>query len=462
MDFLFKAPHILLILLEVIVLFNIIIIVHELGHFWAARWRGLVVEKFGIWFGRPLWKKEINGVEYSLGCIPAGGFVSLPQLAPMEVIEGEGKQDKKSLPLAKPIDKIIVAFAGPLASMLLALFFATVIWIVGRPVSEAESTTKIGFVIEESPAEKAGLKPGDIILEVDNFQVTRFGGMGNMTESINWNIIRSETESIPIKIKRGDEIITLMVTPTIPEREGWKRSELKQIGIYPAQTPVIAQVISKSPAQRAGLRGGDIISSINGTPLNSLSEVATLMTQLDLKDPVTLGINRGGNTLEVTLVREVLLDPANEDKTPKIGILWDDRGVTNLAYPSPIEQVVASLKTMVATLEAVFSPTSSVKAEHLSGPVGIMRVYYLLFESTDGWRLAIWFSVILNVNLAILNLLPIPILDGGHITIATIEAARRKPIRPKTLEILQTGFAYLLIGYMLYITFFDVQDLSLW
>jgi regulator of sigma E protease len=462
MDFLFKAPHILLILLEVIVLFNIIIIVHELGHFWAARWRGLVVEKFGIWFGRPLWKKEINGVEYSLGCIPAGGFVSLPQLAPMEVIEGEGKQDKKSLPLAKPIDKIIVAFAGPLASMLLALFFATVIWIVGRPVSEAESTTKIGFVIEESPAEKAGLKPGDIILEVDNFQVTRFGGMGNMTESINWNIIRSETESIPIKIKRGDEIITLMVTPTIPEREGWKRSELKQIGIYPAQTPVIAQVISKSPAQRAGLRGGDIISSINGTPLNSLSEVATLMTQLDPKDPVTLGINRGGNTLEVTLVREVLLDPANEDKTPKIGILWDDRGVTNLAYPSPIEQVVASLKTMVATLEAVFSPTSSVKAEHLSGPVGIMRVYYLLFESTDGWRLAIWFSVILNVNLAILNLLPIPILDGGHITIATIEAARRKPIRPKTLEILQTGFAYLLIGYMLYITFFDVQDLSLW
>jgi regulator of sigma E protease len=91
-----------------------------------------------------------------------------------------------------------------------------------------------------------------------------------------------------------------------------------------------------------------------------------------------------------------------------------------------------------------------------------MRVYYLLFESPDGWRLALWFSVILNVNLAILNLLPIPILDGGHITVAGVEAIRKRPIKAKTLEILQTGFAYLLIGYMLYITFFDIQDLSPW
>src|SRR5688572_8738003 len=126
----------LFICLEVIVVFNLMIIVHELGHFLAARWRGLVIEKFGIWFGKPLWKKKINGVEYSLGCIPAGGFVALPQLAPMEVMEGKVETPREQLPPISALDKIIVAFAGPLFSFLLAIIFAVIVWKVGRPVSE--------------------------------------------------------------------------------------------------------------------------------------------------------------------------------------------------------------------------------------------------------------------------------------------------------------------------------------
>src|SRR5580698_9049304 len=144
------------IILEVLVIFNLMIIVHELGHFLAARWRGLVVEKFGIWFGKPLWKKKINGVEYSLGSIPAGGFVALPQLAPMEVMEGKVETPREQLPPISVLDKIIVAFAGPLFSFLLAVVFAVIIWQVGRPVSDAESTKTIGFVAEDSPASEAG------------------------------------------------------------------------------------------------------------------------------------------------------------------------------------------------------------------------------------------------------------------------------------------------------------------
>src|SRR6266566_3987823 len=102
-----------LILLEVLILFNLLIVVHELGHFLAARWRGLYIEKFGVWFGKPIWKKTVNGVQYSLGSLPFGGFVALPQLAPMDIIEGKADMDRAKLPKISALDKIIVAVAGP-------------------------------------------------------------------------------------------------------------------------------------------------------------------------------------------------------------------------------------------------------------------------------------------------------------------------------------------------------------
>ena len=140
-----QVARVILIVLEVLALFNLLIIVHELGHFLAARWRGLYIEKFGVWFGKPIWKKTINGVEYLLGSLPFGGFVALPQLAPMDMIEGKADVDRAQLPKISAFDKIIVAFAGPLFSFLLAVVFAIVIWTVGRPVSESEATTIIGY-----------------------------------------------------------------------------------------------------------------------------------------------------------------------------------------------------------------------------------------------------------------------------------------------------------------------------
>src|SRR5213595_423669 len=168
--------RIVFILLEVLLLFNLLIVVHELGHFLAARWRGLYIEKFGIWFGKPLWKKTINGVQYSLGSLPFGGFVALPQLAPMDIIEGKADVDRAKLPKISALDKIIVAFAGPLFSFLLAVVFAVIIWAVGRPVSEADATTTVGYVLPDSPAAQAGLKTGDKIISVDGYPVRRFGG----------------------------------------------------------------------------------------------------------------------------------------------------------------------------------------------------------------------------------------------------------------------------------------------
>ena len=443
------------ILLEVLILFNLIIIAHELGHFVAARWRGLVVEKFGIWFGKPLWKKTIGGVEYSLGSIPAGGFVALPQLAPMESVEGGSVHDRASLPPVSALDKIIVALSGPVASMLLALLCAVIVWFVGRPVSQAETSTVIGYVLPEGPAAKAGLQPGDKILEVNRHPVSKFAGMGNMRQSVMWNVVRSEEPLIPVKIERDGAVQTVEVEPTVPERQGWGRRPLRQIGILPAMTPMVAKVFKDSPAAVAGIRPRDLITAVDGQPLLSLPSLSEYLDQHQAGVPVDLTVQRGEETLQLAVTP---LLPEGEKK-PRIGIQWDDRGPTVLEHPNPLQLVVGSVRTMVDTLSAVFSPRSDIKAEHLSGPVGIMRIYYLLFESPDGWRLALWFSVVLNVNLALLNLLPIPVLDGGHIMLAIIESIRRKPINVRVLEIVQSGFAFLIIGYMLYVTFFDVQDL---
>ena len=154
------------------------------GHFLAARWRGLKVERFAVWFGKPIWKKKIGDVEYCLGCIPAGGYVSLPQMAPMDVIEGKGDEPRELLPPISAIDKIIVAVAGPLFSFLLAVVFAVVVWGVGKPVNDSEKTTAVGWVDPGGPAWTAGLRPGDVILEVDGKKVTQFAPPAQ--DSVTW------------------------------------------------------------------------------------------------------------------------------------------------------------------------------------------------------------------------------------------------------------------------------------
>src|SRR3954471_1559499 len=252
--------RVIFILLEVVLLFNLLIVVHELGHFLAARWRGLYIEGFGVWFGKPLWKKTINGVQYSLGSLPFGGFVKLPQLAPMDIIEGKADMERAALPRISALDKVIVAVAGPLFSVLLALFFACVVWAVGHPVSESDLTTVIGYVHQDSPAAKAGLRPGDKILEVDGRRVSRFFGMN---DSIVWNVVRSEGPVIPFKVERDGKIVTMDVVPLIAETSGWRRKSTRQVMIHPAITPLVEDVEKDSPAAKAGLKGGDVITAVN-------------------------------------------------------------------------------------------------------------------------------------------------------------------------------------------------------
>jgi regulator of sigma E protease len=142
-----------------------------------------------------------------------------------------------------------------------------------------------------------------------------------------------------------------------------------------------------------------------------------------------------------------------------LGIIWDGNGKITISHPSAVEQVYSSLASVIETVGAIASPKTQIKPQHLGGAVMILNVYYRLFSAPHGWQLALWFSVILNVNLALINLLPIPVLDGGHILLSVIEGIRRRPISPRIIAVIQNACVVFVIGFMVYLAFFDVQDL---
>jgi regulator of sigma E protease len=447
----------IVILLEVVVLFNLLIFVHEVGHFLAARWRGLKIDRLAIWFGKPIWKKKVNGIEYALGFIPAGGYVALPQMATMEAIEGKSENSGQPLPPISPLDKIIVAFAGPLFSFLLALAFGVVVWIVGRPMPQnGGNSTLVGWVDPSGPAGKGGLLPGDRILEIDHQPVTQFAAPSQ--QSVMWRVITSQGTNIDITYERGGETHVVQVTPFKRATRWYERRALRQILVDPAEKAIVDSVATNSPASAVGLESGDEIVAVNGQKIYSPMALVLeedLMTNGPI-NPVKVKVRRGASEFEQVLLAKKPLKPANSG--PSFGIIWQANTNVVLAHPGPFSQVREGVDQILGTIGAVFSPKSDVGVQQLGGVVMIVRLYTNLFQNENGWRQVLWWSVVINVNLALLNLLPFPVLDGGHIVLGLLEVVRRRPFNARVLDYLQTGCAVLLIGFMVFICFYDTTD----
>ncbi len=319
--------------LEVVLLFNLLIGVHELGHFLAAKWRGLKIERFAIWFGKPIWKKKINGVEYALGWIPAGGYVALPQMATMEIIEGKGGEPQEkiiepfaervggdlketkidALPNVSPLDKIIVALAGPLFSFGLAIVFAFVVWGVGKPVNGDDNSTTIGWVDPTGPAWKSGLRPGDTILEIDGQPVKHFAPPAQ--DSVTWRLITSTGTNIAIKYLRDGKEDMAYPAAYHRKTQWYERRALRQILILPEMKSIVYGIASNSPAAQAGLTNGDEIIALNGRKIFSPQMIFSLEDSWSnaLPQPVILTVKRGDTQFDCTLLAVKPIQPANSN-----------------------------------------------------------------------------------------------------------------------------------------------------
>jgi regulator of sigma E protease len=455
MSLLATISQVILLIFVVLTVFNIIIFVHELGHFWAAKWRGLQVDRFQIWFGKPIWKKDINGVQYGLGWIPAGGFVALPQMAPMEAIEG-GEKPEKPLPPITPLDKIIVAAAGPLFSLLLALASAVVVWQVGKP-KDFVPTQTIGEVRPGSPGEKAGLMVGDKVLSINGKKVNGFRGT---LDSIFETIVLSSGPQIEFEVERSgaSEPLKLVSTFEIEETKWYQRRALRQVGIGALDEQLlVSSVIPNSPGARAGIQPEDQIVSLNGRSFIDSGEAVDFIKSMGT-EPIEVVISRAGKTMNLSLTAKKPLSPA--DANPMLGVstfsspFIDQR----IVHTGPITQVYDSVRMMWTTIVGLLTPSSNIGVDHLSGPVGIAKMQYELLQMDDGWRRILAFMVLFNVNLAIMNMLPFPVLDGGHITLALLEKIFGRPVRAKPLEVVQTACALMLMGLMLFVTSKDIGD----
>ena len=430
--------------LLVLFFFGLTIFIHEFGHFLAARRQGMKVERFSIGFGPKIFGWEKDGVEYCLAWIPFGGYVALPQMSPMETIEGKNRTKADELPPARPLSKILVACAGPIMNVVLAMVLACLIWEIGLPMPVNPSY--VGWIEPGSPEERLGIQVGDRIVKVNDRAVTTW-------MEISRAVAINREPTVNLVIQRGPDRRDYQVASAVNEVLG-----VKTINLYPQGRPYARSILNGSPAERAGVEPGDKFLSVEGVPVTSAQELKDLIGKQTGK-ATEVRVLRYGKVVVLSVVPGYNA----KEKAGRMGVELDDEMDYQVVRPGPPpwQQFRDIFQVMADTANALWhSKQTGVGARSLSGPVGILGGWWHEIMR-GGVRRGLWFAVLLNINLAIINLLPLPVLDGGHITFAIIESLRRKPLNARLVQGMSVAFMVLLIGFMLYVSYFDFLRLGL-
>jgi regulator of sigma E protease len=431
--------NVIYVVVAVILLFGAAVFVHEYGHYWMALRRGLKIEGFSIGFGPKIVSWMRDGVEWSWRWIPAGGFVKLPQMVTSDALEGKAEEPVEQLPNVSPWSKILVAFAGPMMNVVFGVAVAFLLWGTGIPIEI--NPPIIGYVDPASPEAKLGIQPGDKILSVDGKPV-------NTWREVQETTILAHSTNLAVVIARPGKLTNTYELSTVKS----EALGLKILNLDPRDHPVIKRVSAQSAAAAAGLKAGDEVLMFAQVPLYGREQFISLVGKCpgETKDII---IKRNGERLNLKVTPR--LDPGA--KAGRIGVeIGSGQPVYRIEYLTPWVQIREVVERTINTFSALaHSKQTGVGLKDLSGPPGILTLlaYYL---NTD-WRLALSFLVLLNINLAIINLLPIPVLDGGHIVMALVERLFGRPLPRRLVEYTTTAFAVLLIGFMLYVSFNDVR-----
>jgi regulator of sigma E protease len=434
----------------VAVLFGLTIFVHELGHYLVARWCGLVVETFSIGFGPALWKRKINGIVYKIGWIPFGGYVALPQLDPagMSLVQGSGESKDLTplapadtgsareapvrLPPVAPWKRILVSLAGAAGNILFAIVLAWLVYLIGKPATPSEESAMVGYVSEKSAAYEAGLRIGDEPITVNGRPVSNW---------LDFLMACSLHETVSVDLLRGKERLTITMPgeKSLYEMDG--KSLCMVLLVEPGQT-----------ADKAGLKPGDIIVAFNRQEIISRAQLIALVGASEGR---TLPVQFKRNGQMMTAM--VTPTPDEGTKQVRIGIRFNvnDVDFNHTVHPRPWTQLKFHATAIFRTLSALATPGQArATSKQVGGPLAILIGYYYIVRAS--LMVAVFFTGFLNVNLAIFNVLPIPVLDGGHVLFALWEAVFRRPVHPKIVIVVTNIFAVLLIGLFALLTGRDI------
>ncbi len=439
----------------VFLLFGVSVLVHEFGHFIVAKLLGMQADTFAIGFGPAIWKCRRGATEYRINWIPFGGYVALPQLDPaaMSAIQGG---DGKTLPPAAWWKRILVAVAGPAGNIIfgivLALFIAVMPWSNLHPGFEHLDATTIGWIVRGGVAEKAGLRVGDSVQAVGGIPVGTFdefiqechiqsGGTGHLATLTVSN--------------RLDGAVRELSVPLGTNSAGFYAVR----GIQMADICSVGEPKAESPAARAGIRAGDLIRRVDGEYLFCYTDFTNRIAASE-GALLRLELLRDGEPVEVEL-------SAAYDEEQARWLLGLPIGIAEISprqwmkYRNPVRQLTGDAGAIFRMLGALVAPQhkgeSGKVAKSLGGPVLILAsIWQWLLVS---FPVALGFIRFLNINLAILNLLPIPVLDGGHVIFALYEGIFRRKIPKRVLDLIMNFFVGLILILFAILVFRDFTRL---
>jgi regulator of sigma E protease len=418
---------------------GVLVFVHELGHFLVARWYGVRVLTFSLGFGPKLLKYRRGDTEYCISAIPLGGYVKLA---------GETVDDRRTgapdefLSKSKWV-RFQVYLAGPVMNLLLAFFLVAGILAQGADVPLWTSAPPvIGTVDEDSPAGRAGLKPGDRILSINGREVPTWDALNNVV------LPRAGRELMLVVDRQGQR----MEFRVVPQAEG--RYEIGRLGIQAIHRPQFTELLANHPAVQAGFRRGDVVLAIDGRAGLTQPEIIEYIRS-HAERPIVFTVERGGDQLDVSVV------PRLDGGIGKIGATIRGTEVRHID-PSAIEALKLSAQQnwemtveIGRLLKGLVTRDVSVKA--LMGPVTIASLSGSAGQ--EGWDVLFGLMATISLNLALINLMPIPVLDGGQIMILAVEGLARRDLSVKVKERILLAGAALIILLMVTVIYNDIARL---